>query len=50
MYPLIAKTAAAAGWEHSAIDAYDNYDEHFEIKQSLLEDTGGSPASRDRRA
>ncbi len=27
-YPLIAKTAAAAGWDDPAMDAYDNYDEH----------------------
>jgi hypothetical protein len=28
MYPLIAKTAAEAGWNDSTMDAYDNYDEH----------------------
>ena len=27
-YPLIAKTAAAAGWADPVMDAYDNYDEH----------------------
>jgi hypothetical protein len=27
-YPLIAKTAAEAGWSDPSMDAYDNYDEH----------------------
>ncbi len=27
LYPLIAKTAAEAGWGDSAMDAYDHYDE-----------------------
>jgi hypothetical protein len=27
LYPLIAKTAAEAGWGDPAMDAYDNYDE-----------------------
>jgi hypothetical protein len=27
-YPLIAKTAAEAGWADHVMDAYDNYDEH----------------------
>lgn len=27
-YPLIAKTAAEAGWADPIMDAYDNYDEH----------------------
>ncbi len=27
LYPLIAKTAAAAGWADPAMDAYDHYDE-----------------------
>jgi PHD/YefM family antitoxin component YafN of YafNO toxin-antitoxin module len=26
-YPLIAKTAAEAGWSDAAMDAYDHYDE-----------------------
>jgi hypothetical protein len=28
LYPLIAKTAAAAGWQSPEMDEYDNYDEH----------------------
>jgi hypothetical protein len=28
LYPLIAKTAATAGWKSSEMDEYDNYDEH----------------------
>jgi hypothetical protein len=28
MYPLIAKAAAAAGWDDPIMDAYDNYDEN----------------------
>ena len=28
MYPLIAKTAGAAGWNNPEMDAYDHYDEH----------------------
>jgi hypothetical protein len=28
MYPLIAKTAGAAGWNEPEMDAYDQYDEH----------------------
>ena len=28
LYPLIAKTAAEAGWADPAMDVYDNYDEH----------------------
>jgi hypothetical protein len=28
MYPLIAKTAGAAGWNDPEMDAYDQYDEH----------------------
>ena len=27
LYPLIAKTAAEAGWSDPAMDAYDHYDE-----------------------
>src|SRR5262245_27605603 len=27
-YPLIAKTAGAAGWNSPEMDEYDNYDEH----------------------
>ena len=27
-YPLIAKTAAAAGWADPMMDVYDNYDVH----------------------
>ncbi len=27
LYPLIAKTAAEAGWGDPAMDAYDHYDE-----------------------
>ena len=26
-YPLIAKTASAAGWDDPSMDDYDNYDE-----------------------
>jgi hypothetical protein len=28
MYPLITKTAGAAGWNDPEMDAYDHYDEH----------------------
>ncbi|NLF73537.1 MAG: hypothetical protein GX575_31250 [Candidatus Anammoximicrobium sp.] len=28
LYPLISKTAAAAGWDDPMMDAYDRYDEH----------------------
>jgi hypothetical protein len=28
LYPLIAKTAGAAGWNSPEMDDYDNYDEH----------------------
>lgn len=28
LYPLTAKTAAAAGWDSPEMDEYDNYDEH----------------------
>jgi hypothetical protein len=28
LYPLTAKTAAAAGWDSPDMDEYDNYDEH----------------------
>lgn len=28
LYPLISKTAAAAGWDDPIMDAYDRYDEH----------------------
>ena len=28
MYPLIAKTAAEAGWADPIMDEYDHYDEH----------------------
>lgn len=28
LYPLTAKTAAAAGWDDSSMDVYDRYDEH----------------------
>jgi hypothetical protein len=28
LYPLIAKTAAAAGWDAPEMAEYDNYDEH----------------------
>ena len=28
MYPLIAKTAADAGWSDPIMDEYDHYDEH----------------------
>ena len=28
LYPLIAKTAAAAGWDDPAMDVYDEYDKH----------------------
>ena len=28
LYPLISRTAAAAGWEDPAMDVYDRYDEH----------------------
>ena len=28
LYPLIAKTAAEAGWNDPQMDAYDRYDEH----------------------
>ena len=28
LYPLIAKTAGEAGWNDTAMDAYDHYDEH----------------------
>jgi hypothetical protein len=28
LYPLIAKSAAAAGWDLPDMDEYDNYDEH----------------------
>lgn len=27
LYPLIAKTAAEAGWAHPSMDDYDRYDE-----------------------
>ncbi|MCE9556885.1 MAG: hypothetical protein K8T91_26355 [Planctomycetes bacterium] len=27
-YPLIAKTAGAAGWDDPIMDEYNNYDEH----------------------
>jgi hypothetical protein len=28
VYPLMAKAAAAAGWDDPDMDAYDNYDAH----------------------
>lgn len=28
LYPLISKTASAAGWDSPDMDEYDNYDEH----------------------
>jgi len=28
LYPLIARTAAEAGWCHPGMDDYDRYDEH----------------------
>jgi hypothetical protein len=34
LYPLISKTAAAAGWDDPAMNAYDNYDEHHHESQS----------------
>jgi hypothetical protein len=28
LYPLMAKSAAAAGWDDPALDAYNDYDAH----------------------
>lgn len=34
LYPLISKTAEAAGWDEPLMDDYDNYDEHRHESQS----------------
>ena len=34
LYPLIAQTAADAGWSDPLMDAYDNYDEAYAQRSS----------------